>query len=721
MRTATDYWRASFKLKGFSVVRRGGPCARPRAPLRIQGYQNPLDLNDARHYAPDQPLTAPARDLKKTKQEIREVAGMSGAATAGGREEFRSPASVLRPGSVALVGASERGPWQRLILNNLRDYGFAGRFHLVNPRQKEVFGLPCYPSLRELPERVDDARLIVPAGAVADVLLDAEAAGVKSATVYAAAMGDGHDPESKKRGAWLKGFLDTSTLRIAGPNCMGAFSYHEKMFAYPNSELGRFPAGSVGAIFQSGGTLQFWLRTGADRGLRYSYGITSGNEIDFDLADYLNFLVDDPNTHQIALFIEGIRRPQAFMRAAGRALAAGKPIIAIKTGATLKSRSAAQSHTGAIGGDYAAYLAMCERYGIVNCRSLDDMLETALAFEGGRLPKGPRIGFVTTSGGTVDLLYDYAEAEGAAMPDFTDATKAALLPMMQEGIAPKNPLDVGIPSTLEVAAKICATAAHDSNVDMVAWASPMPRKADAWGGVTPLRKRVTQPDKPIVGFGRMIYQISDNHLAAQEAAGFPFLQGIEPTIRALNGLWFHAARRGRVPPTPAPAPPSDLSPDTLDATLARYGIALPRSRLAGNAAEAATAAEHIGFPVALKIHSHDILHKTEAGGVALGLRDRAAVQAAADALAAAAHAAQPGARIDGFLVQEMVSGVEAIVGARSDPLSGPMLLVGSGGVLVELAKDAALRLLPVSNADVVDMIDGLKLAQLLAGFPGRPA
>src|SRR5262249_26895319 len=232
------------------------------------------------------------------------------------------------------------------------------------------------------------------------------AAGVKSATVYAAAMGDGTNPESKKRGAWLRDFLDGSSLRLAGPNCMGAHSYHERLFAYPNTELGRFPAGATAASFQSGGTLQFWLRTGADRGLRFSYGITSGNETDLDLADYLNFLVDDPNTHQIALFIEGIRRPTAFMRAAARALAAGKPLLAIKTGATARSRAAAQSHTGAIGGDYAAYLAMCDRYGIVNCRSLDDMLETALAFDGRRLPQGPRIGFVTTSGGTVDLLYD---------------------------------------------------------------------------------------------------------------------------------------------------------------------------------------------------------------------------------------------------------------------------------------------------------------------------
>jgi acyl-CoA synthetase (NDP forming) len=239
--------------------------------------------------------------------------------------------------------------------------------------------------------------------------------------------------------------------------------------------------------------------------------------------------------------------------------------------------------------------------------------------------------------------------------------------------------------------------------------------------VSALRALLAKTEKPIVGFGRMIYQVSDSHIAAQEAAGFPFLQGIQPTIRALNGLWFHAARRGRAPAVAPPAPASDLSPATLAATLARYGIALPQAQEVATAAEAATAAERIGFPVALKIRSRDILHKTEAGGVALDLRSREAVQAAADALAASARATQPGARIDGFLVQEMVAGVEAIVGARSDPLYGPMLLVGAGGVLVELANDAALRLLPVTAEEVGAMIDGLKLAKLLAAFRGRPA
>ena len=631
---------------------------------------------------------------------------------------FRSVATTLAGKSLAIVGASERARWPSEIFRNLREFGYPGQIALVNPRQKEVFGQRCFPSLRDLPEPVDHALVIVPAPAVADVLTAAEERGVGSATVYASMLGDGDAPESKARGTWLEQFTAKSRLRVAGPNCMGAYSYRERLFGYPNTDLCRLAPGSVACIFQSGGLLQFWMKAAAERGLRYSYCITSGNEPDLGLADYLNFVVDDPHTRQIVLFVEGIRRPQAFMHAAGRALALGKPILAIKTGATVQSQAASQSHTGAIAGDYAAYLAMCERYGIVNHRSLDDLIETALAFEGGRSPKGPRIGFVTNSGATVDLLYDYAEAEGATIPDFTEETKAALLPLMQAGITPRNPLDVGIPSTLEVAAKQCESAARDPNIDMVAWTSPMPRRGEPWGDAAALRQLLDKTDKPIVAFGRVIQQLSDEQLALHKAAGFPFLQGIEPTIRALGGLWFHAARRGRLPATPAPAPPSDVSPATLQATLARYGIALPESEAVANAFEAANAAERIGFPVALKIRSRDILHKTEVGGVALDLQNGDAVKAAAEELTASIRAAQPSVRIDGFLVQEMVDGVEAIVGGRSDPFYGPLLLIGSGGVLVELVNDAALRLLPLRAEEIAAMIDDLRLARRLSGFRG---
>ena len=631
---------------------------------------------------------------------------------------FRSAVSTLTAKSLAIIGASERARWPSEIFKNLREFGYPGRIVLVNPRQKEVYGQRCFPSLRDLPEPVEHALVIVPAAAVAGVLTAAEETGVGSATIYASMLGDGDEPESKARGAWLKNFTATSRLRVAGPNCMGAYSYRERLFGYPNADLCRLAPGPVACIFQSGGLIQFWMKAAAERGLRYSYCITSGNEPDLGLADYLNFVIDDPHTRQIVLFVEGIRRPQAFMHAAGRALALGKPILAIKTGATVQSQAASQSHTGAIAGDYAAYLAMCERYGIINHRSLDDLVETALAFEGGRSPKGPRIGFVTNSGATVDLLYDYAEAEGATIPDFTEETKAALLPLMQAGITPRNPLDVGIPSTLEVAAKQCESAARDPNIDMVAWTSPMPRTGEPWGDPAALRQLLDKTDKPVVAFGRVIQQLSDEQLAFHKAAGFPFLQGIEPTIRALGGLWFHAARRGRLPATPAPAPPSDVSPATLQATLARYGIALPESEAVASAFEAANAAERIGFPVALKIRSRDILHKTEVGGVALDLQNGDAVKAAAEELTASIRAAQPSVRIDGFLVQEMVDGVEAIVGGRSDPFYGPLLLIGSGGVLVELVNDAALRLLPVRPEEVAAMIDDLRLARRLSGFRG---
>jgi acetate---CoA ligase (ADP-forming) len=206
----------------------------------------------------------------------------------------------------------------------------------------------------------------------------------------------------------------------------------------------------------------------------------------------------------------------------------------------------------------------------------------------------------------------------------------------------------------------------------------------------------------------------------QEQAGFPFLQGLEPTLRAINGLWFHAQRAGRAPAIPDPAPPSDLTPESLDATLARYGIAQPQSRTVKTAQEAADAAAAIGFPVVLKIHSADIVHKTEAGGVILDLASRQGVLAAADALVAAAKKSHPSAKIDGFLVQEMVSGVETIVGTQSDPLYGPMLLIGAGGIMVELVGDAVMQLLPVSEGVVTKMIDGLKVTRLLAGYRGKP-
>ncbi len=638
-------------------------------------------------------------------------------------DDFRSVEHTLRARSIALVGASERGRWPGQILGALRDNGYPGKIYLINPRQAEVFGEKAYPSLRELPEPVDHAIVIVPAPAVPGVVEDAEAAGLRSMTIYAGGVGDGADEASQARGREVRAVLARTNLRLAGPNCMGAHSYREKLFAYPNPELAKLEAGAVACVFQSGGTLQFFMKTGATRGLRYSYGISSGNELDLDLADYINFLVDDEHTKQIVCFVEGIRRPKAFMKAAARALEAGKPILTLKTGQTQNSRDAAQSHTGAIAGDYAAYLAMCERHGIIRCENLDDMVEATLAFQSPRRPKGPRIGFVTTSGGTVDMLYDYVESEGATLALFSSETDAALRPYMQDEIKPRNPLDVGIPSNLKAAADLCAIVAADKNVDILAWAAQLPgKRTKVWEETALLRAMHEATDKPVLGFARMSYPMSQDSQVMQQEVGFPFLQELQPSLRAMNALWFHAQRTGKTPLVLGLAPASDLTPDNLHEKLAAFGIHAPQQALAKNPQEAAMLAAKMGFPVVLKIRSVDILHKTEAGGVALDLRDAAGVEVAAAQILANAKAYQADARIEGVEVHEMVSGgVEAIVGARDDALYGPMLLVGSGGILVELLEDVSLAMLPLDPKEIAARVSRLKLGKLLAGYRGRPA
>lgn len=636
---------------------------------------------------------------------------------------FKSPLPMFRPPSIAIVGASERARWPTQIYQQLRKHGYSGNIYPVNPRVGEVWGARCFPDLASLPEPPAHAHVIVPAPAVQGVLETGIAAGLKSATVYAAQLGEGSDPEIVARGVALKGLIERSGLVLCGPNCMGFNALREKNFGYPNADLCALTPGSVAFVTQSGGTVQYIGSMGAHRGVNFNYLISSGNELSVDLADYVNFFADDDSTRVIALFVEGIRRPQAFMAAAAKALAARKPIIAIKTGKSQKARDSAQSHTGAIAGDYGAFTAMCERYGIVVCQSLDDMIEMLLVFQAGRLPKGPRVGWVTTSGGTVDLLFDHLEEIGGLVtPEFDAATKAALRPLVSYELALKNPLDAGNPVNDAHDAKLCAAIAADPNVDML-----------AWGGTPPSGSRVRDPavtrsiadatDKPVIGFIRMAILTDQATVKFQNEVGFPFLQGLPAVIRALGGLAFYGARAGRsMAPLAAPTGRAEtLEGAALEAALAKHGVTLPRSASAASPQAAAAAASEIGFPVALKIVSRAISHKTEAGGVRLHLASAAEVERAAHELAASAAKAVPGAAIDGYLVQEMVDGVEMIVGARSDPLYGPMLVVGAGGILVELVKDVAFRLLPVAPDDARAMIAELKVAKLLAGFRGKPA
>ena len=239
---------------------------------------------------------------------------------------FKSAERTLRARSVAIVGASEQSKWPGEIYMSLRDGGYPGKVYPINPKYREVWGVPCFPDFSALPSPVEHAAVIVPAPYVIPVVEDAVRHGVKSATVYAAGVGDGNDPESLKRGRRLKEICAANDLVVAGPNCMGAESWRERLFLYPNRGIARLQAGSVGVAFQSGGTLQFWVQSAGDRGVKFSYAVSTGNELDLDIADYLNFLVEDENTKVIVLFLEGIRRPDAFMTAAANASAKGRQV-----------------------------------------------------------------------------------------------------------------------------------------------------------------------------------------------------------------------------------------------------------------------------------------------------------------------------------------------------------------------------------------------------------
>jgi acyl-CoA synthetase (NDP forming) len=631
---------------------------------------------------------------------------------------FKPLETVLRAKSIALVGASERARWPTTIYNNLKQYGYAGKIFPINPARETVWGLRCYASLDKLPEPVDHACLIVPAAAVVDVAETAAAVGITSATVYAASVGDGTVPASHKRGRLLKEICDRTGLIVAGPNCMGAMSWREKLFLYPNENVAKFEPGSVGVVFQSGGSLQGWLESTGARGARFSYAMSSGNELNVDLADYLNFLVEDPDTKVIVAFIEGIRRVDAFKDVAARALVAGKPIIAIKTGRTQNSREAAESHTGAIGGDWKAFAAMCERYGVIVSPTLDDMTETVLAFQQPRLPKGPRLGLITTSGGSVDLLYDYAEDLKANFPEFAPKTIKRVRPFIQEEVSIKNPLDCGIPQTSQIQADFCQAVLDDPSIDMIAFAAKPTRLPP--DDAQPLKEMAAKAKKPVLGFERMRYPMTDAGVANQANLGVPFLMGLPETVRAMNALAFYGARVGKKPRLPGKpkGKAAALNGKAFDKLLAGKNVTLPKSAFVTSATEAAKAARKIGFPIALKVVAPKFSHKTEVGGVLLGLTSADDVAKGVKTLEKRIKAVDRRAVIDGYLLQEMVSGVEMIVGCREDPIYGPIILLGAGGILVELIQDVAMRMLPIKAADVKAMLDELTSRKLLDGFRG---
>lgn len=640
---------------------------------------------------------------------------------------FRGVDQLLRPKTLAIIGASDssRGGWAQSIYENLEYCGFPVKLYLVNPKRREVWGRKVYPNFAAIPESVDLALTIIPTELVVDALTEAAENGLKCALIYAARFGEGGDVAGRERAEALLGLCRKHGLRISGPNCMGSLALREKLLLYPAKRVRGLGAGSVGVVFQSGGTFQFWLQQAAQRGLDFSYAVSSGNELDLDVADYINFMIEDEQTSMVACLLEGIRRPQVFMAAAEKALARRKPIILVKIGRSERGKAATASHTGAITSDDQVFDAVCRKYGIIRCPSLDDLIETCLGFAQGRLPKGKRIAMVCYSGGAKGLMLDYASDEGAEMAPLTPQTRAKLPAMIDPGLPAENPLDVGamVGVQSQKFAAICKVVCADPSVDLVTVQGLVPTNPDDPSDAAALRDIATSTDKPVLAFGRMAQNATETSRKYQRETGVPFIHGLAQTVRALQNLTRYAAAvRGGIATLPAPRRQTQKpDPCSFGTLLSSYGVAEPRSAFAATPEDASAQAARLGFPVALKIVSPQASHKTEIGGVALGLRADADVLAAAGAMAARLRALDTNTKLNGFLLQEMVQGLEIIVGVRQDPQFGPFMVVGLGGVQVEVMRDVAIRLLPIDADTARDMLASLRGASLLGPFRGQPA
>ena len=622
--------------------------------------------------------------------------------------------NLLRAKSVAIVGASQKGAWPQGIYRNLKGAKFPGGVYLINPNYKELYGDKCHPNLAALPQVPEELLVLIPTRAVLGVLEEAANLGTKAATIYTAGFGEGDDEKGKERAQAMKELCERTGMVICGPNCMGSYSVGEGLWTFPTA-VPLLKKGPVGLIFQSGGSLGNWIKGASERGIGFTYAVSSGNEVSLDLVDYLSFLVDDPGTRVIALMVEGIRRPNDFMTVAEQALDRGKPILVVKLGRSEMGRRQAISHTGSLAGADEVFDAVCHHLGLIRCPTLEDLTETTLAFMPGRVPKGSRAAIVVNSGGMKGLICDYCDDLKTDLARLSDKTKEAVRPLIPPELAVENPLECGVAGFGDEAGFINIVKLHaeDPGVDLLAIHGELPRGQQRSAGL--FKSLMEATDKPVLAFARSTYSCTDESRAFQEEAGMPFLQAIKPTLRALAGLGLYGDRRQRGVPKvgAASGDAADLEGENLPALLRRQGIGLPKQAMAGSAADAAAKAKEIGFPVAVKLIAAEVVHKTESGAVVLGLKSAEEVQAEGQKLLTKTLGRGH------LLVQEMVRGTEVLIGARTDPQYGPFLMVGLGGIFVEVLKDVSIRLLPIDKREAREMLKELRGYKVLEGVRGQ--
>ena len=650
-------------------------------------------------------------------------------------EELRR---LLHPQTVAVIGASPRpGSFGERVLLNQQN--FAGRTWPVNARYDRIGDAVCYPSVAALPEVPDCVVITASRDAVEEIVIDCAKAGVGGAIVFASGYAEMGTPDRIAAQDRLASIGRETGLRIVGPNCIGVVNaVVDSRITFMNITPIPPPRPHAVGIISQSGALGMALAQAVMRGASFSHVLTSGNSCDVDMADYVSYLADDPACTAIACVFEGMASPERLLLAAEYAWQRDKPLVVYKMATGNEGAAAAMSHTGSLAGSHAAYRAVFQRAGAVLVENYESLVETASFFAKAPAPKARGAAVVAASGGAAIMAADRAEQHGVPLPQPGPELHDLLVSRIPDFGARRNPCDVtgqilNDPESLNV----CA-GGFLADPQYAALVVPMTYGFAASAARIPVYERLAKAQNKIVCIAWQAEWLEGPGVKeAEESERVALFHSMSALFAALATWTWRADKRSAasetIMPTPATALQAaraaiaaaggrTLTEREAKSALALYGVPVVGETLAQSADAAVAAAAALGYPVVLKVESPDLPHKTEAGVIRLGLRNAGAVREAYDAVMANAARVSPPPRIHGVLVQPMVpQGVEMVIGARIDPLFGPMVVVGLGGILVEVLQDTALAPAPVTHADARTMLSQLKGAKLLHGFRGAPA
>jgi acyl-CoA synthetase (NDP forming) len=641
---------------------------------------------------------------------------------------------LVKPRSVAIVGATDRGGPGRAVIESLGAIGFAGPIYPVNPKYPTVMNITCYPSLTELPEAPDIVVFSIRNPLIPEQMRLAVKRGARAAVIYDSGFaelgGDGAKLQDE-----IAAMAREAGMPVCGPNCMGILNPQARVTTYKQNV--RDPAaivGNVGIVSQSGsvciGLLSDLRRFGV------SLSVSAGNEAVTRTVDYLDYLIDDPNTKVIATFTETVREPERYVAALDRAADAGKPVVVIKVGRTERTQRAITSHTGGLAGSSRVFSELLRAHRAIEVNDLDEMTEVLAVCQGKRWPRGRGISAVTGSGGLSELILDNATAAGLDLPPLSAEERAEAERVIGRITGDGNPFDawgngnytVNLPHAMAVVDKsaridsivYCADTSNDPIIG---------HPSRVFENVEMLAKAASASEKPYYLMSTRSGVMNRKQIDGMRDAGLVVIGGTRQGLGALDriGRWslgLKPVRASAAPPQTRLANQGRRTINEFDAKrlLATYGIPTAQEQRVTTAAEAAAAARALGYPVVLKALSDSIAHKTELGLVAVNLKDDAALARAYAQLNERLHKLEPRPADVAFLVQEFVAdGIEVFAGVSRDPDFGLSLAFGMGGVAIEVVRDFALRMLPLRDGDAEAMIAETRGAALFGAVRGRPA